>query len=86
MTPRGLALRGALLFVLFAILHAAGLRAYLPLISGSPAPGALSHGLQAVACAAYLASYMAATVLAPILLIAAGVLSALPKPGSPQAR
>lgn len=75
MTARGLALRGVLLVVLFAVLHAAGLRRYLSLISGSPAPGALSHGLQAVCCAAYLASYMGAVLVAPVLLIASILLA-----------
>lgn len=75
MTTRGLALRGTLLIALFAIVHVAGLRTYLSLISGSPAPGALSHGLQAVCCAAYLASYMGAVLVAPVLLIASILLA-----------
>lgn len=51
---RGLAVRAALLLVLFALAHLAGLRQFLPLLCGSPAPGDCPRAVQALACATYV--------------------------------
>lgn len=71
---RALALRAAILLAVFAVLHLAGLREYMPLLCGSPAPGNASRLVQALCCTSYLIFYFAAVLVAPVLLLAAGLL------------
>ena len=70
----GLAKRGIVILALFAAVHLLGLREYLPLLCGSPAPGTLPREVQALFCTTYLVLYFAAVLVAPVLLIAAAVL------------
>jgi len=71
---RGLLLRAALLWLGFALCQAAGLRACTGFLSGTQ-PGALRPELTAALGIVYLCAYVGATVLAPILLLAAGFLA-----------
>jgi hypothetical protein len=85
MTPRGLLLRAALITAVYALLHLCGLRHSASFLSGTPVGGTFATlgGLT------YVLFYFAAVVLAPILVIAAGVLRLLSRPpatGSAEAR
>lgn len=85
MTPRGLLLRAALIAAVYAVLHLCGLRHDASFLSGTPVGGTLATlgGLT------YVLFYFAAVVLAPILVIAAGVLrlfSGAPAKESAEAR
>jgi len=77
LTPSGLVVRAVVGILVFTILHAIGLRAYTTVISGtSPTGRQVGYG-DMWKMLAYVLSYLSATVLAPILLLAAGVLSLL---------
>jgi hypothetical protein len=73
MTPRGLLLRAVLITGIYALLHLCGLRHSAAFLSGTPVGGTLATlgGLT------YVLFYFMAVVLAPILVIAAGVLRLL---------
>ena len=71
---RALGVRALILLALFAVVHLAGLRQYLPLLCGSPAPGGYSRLVQAAFCVTYLLFYFGAVLVAPVFLIAAGLL------------
>ncbi|MCX6995812.1 MAG: hypothetical protein NTV49_01685 [Kiritimatiellaeota bacterium] len=70
---RGLLLRAALLAVFFGLCEAAGLRDYTAFLSGTQ-PGAHLPAVTAVLGVIYLVAYFGATLLSPILLLAAGFL------------
>jgi hypothetical protein len=73
MTPRGLLLRAALIAAVYAVLHLCGLRQDAAFLSGTPVGGTLAT----LGGITYVLFYFAAVVLAPILVIAAGVLRLL---------
>jgi len=66
LTPRGLLLRAVVLVLLFAVAHLAGLREHTGVFSGG-AVGALPAALGAT----YAVLYLAAVVVAPVLVLAA---------------
>ena len=72
-----------LIVVLFGIAHAFGLREFTTIISGTMASPALGPGVCALLGMSYLALYFGAVVLVPVLLIAAGILLAWEKLGTP---
>lgn len=72
---RGLAVRAVILLAVFALAHLAGLRQFLPLLCGSPAPGDYPRVVQALACGTYLAAYFCAVLVAPVFVLAAGLLA-----------
>jgi hypothetical protein len=74
LSPAGLLARAALIGAAFLICHAAGLRHYTTVLSGSSA-AAQTGTLNAVLGAIYLAAYFGVTLLAPVLAIGAGVLA-----------
>ncbi len=76
-TPSGLVARGVFVVVVFIILHAIGLRAYTTVLSGTSPTGEPFTYIDSWKMVAYVLSYLFATVLAPILLIAALILSLL---------
>ena len=71
--------RALALAVLFLAAHLAGLREYTTFISGTSGGPDVSMQTSALYGATYLALYMGCVVLAPILLLAAGLLVALEK-------
>ena len=70
---RGLLLRAALLVAFYGLCQAAGLREYTGFLSGTH-PGTLAPLPSALLGLIYLVAYLGATLLAPILLLAAGFL------------
>lgn len=76
LTPAGLALRAVWLLVFFAVAHRAGLREYTGVISLTWPEGA-SRDLACLYAATYCLLYFSAVLLAPILLLAAGILAGL---------
>jgi hypothetical protein len=85
LSPAGLLARAALIGAAFLICHAAGLRHYTTVLSGSSAaaqPGTLDTVLAAI----YLTAYFGVTLLTPVLATGAGVLAltraAMPDPTS----
>jgi len=77
LTPSGLVARAALGVVAFIVLHAIGFRAYTTLLSGTSPTGEQVAYVDMVKMVAYVLSYLFSTVVAPILLIAAGLLVVL---------
>ena len=70
---RGLLLRAVLLAVFFGLCQTAGLRDYTGLLSGTQ-PGPHTPAVAALLGGIYLVAYLGATLLSPILLLAAGFL------------
>ena len=76
-TPSGLILRVALGVLAFLILHAMGFRRYTTVLSGTSPTGEQIVYSDMLKMVAYVITYLFATVMAPILLIAAVALTAL---------
>jgi len=84
--PSGLVARAVFVVLVFVILHTIGWRAYTTALSGTSPTGQQIGYSDMLKMVAYVLSYLFATVLAPILLIAAAVLSLLTRrfhPGEP---
>jgi hypothetical protein len=75
--PSGLIARAVFVVLVFIILHAIGWRTYATVLSGTSPTGEPFTYTDSWRMVAYVLSYLFATVLAPILLIAALVLSLL---------
>ena len=74
----GALLAGALLAAgFFLVCHAAGLREYACLLAGTYPSGAGDPVLAELFCAIYLAAYAGFVLVAPVLLLAAGVFAVL---------
>lgn len=74
LSPKDLLRHAGLVVALFAAAHAAGLREFTTIISGTVASPSLGVGLCALLGIGYMTLYFATVVLAPVLLIAAGLL------------
>lgn len=72
-SPRFLLTRALAIGVLFLLLHLAGLREYTTFLSGTSGAGA-GLRLSFFYGSLYILSYLGAIVLAPIMIIAAGIL------------
>ena len=70
MTPAGLLKRAAILVAAFLVCHLSGWRDLTSVLSGTPA----SSTLTALGGVLYAFCYFAAVIVAPILVIAAGLL------------
>jgi hypothetical protein len=79
LSPKDLLRHAVLIGVLFAVAHLAGLREFTTIVSGTLASPSLGVGVCALLGVGYMALYFGAVVLAPILLIAAGLLFAWEK-------
>ena len=77
LTPSGLVVRAALGVLAFIILHAIGFRTYTTILSGTSLTGEQVEYVDTLKMVAYVISYLFATIVAPILLIAAVVLTVL---------
>jgi hypothetical protein len=73
-SPKDFVRHAVLIVVLFAVAHAFGLREYTTIISGTMASPTLGVETCALLAMIYLVFYFGAAVLAPILVIAAGLL------------
>lgn len=77
-SPRGLVARAAILSAIFAICHFAGLREFTGILCGTY-PSTTAPMLAAGLGFVYIIMYLAFTVVVPVLLIAAALLSACHK-------
>ena len=73
LSPKGLLFRAALIAALYGLLHVCGARHDVAFLSGTPVGGA---GATMLGCA-YLVFHFAFVIVAPILVIAAGILALL---------
>ena len=73
LSPAGLAARAGLLVLVFALCEVAGLREYATFLSGTQQGGQWSSSV--LGGVAYLFAYYGFVLVAPILLIAAGLLA-----------
>lgn len=73
-SPKDFVRHAVLIVVLFAVAHVSGLREFTTIISGTLADPSLGVEMCALLGIGYLALYFGVVVLAPILLIAAGLL------------
>ena len=73
-SPKDFVRHAVLIVVLFAIAHVCGLREYTAMISGTMASPSLGAEICTLLAIVYMLFYFGAVVLAPILLIAAGLL------------
>jgi hypothetical protein len=74
-SPRGFLLRAGVIGAAFLALHLAGLRDYASVLNGTVGPASTGWKTSAFLGVAYLVVYMALVILAPILILAAGILS-----------
>jgi hypothetical protein len=74
LTPKGFALRAVIISLVFLVCHIAGFRSLTSVLCGmKPVTGALGY-FAALLGFVYVLMYLAFTVVAPVLLIAAGLL------------
>jgi hypothetical protein len=74
-SPQGFLLRALLIAAGFLAVHLAGLRDYTSVLNGTVGPGSAGWGRSAFLGVAYLVIYMAFVILAPVLILAAGILT-----------
>ncbi len=72
-SPEGFVVRAVAIAVLFLVCHLLGLRQYTTIASGSAPPSLGSESVGAALGVIYIAAYFGFVVLAPILLIGAGL-------------
>jgi len=75
LSPRGLVLRAAIVALVFALAHAAGLRAYTSILSGTSPTGNAADGWAALLGCIYVLLYFAFILAVPIALIAAALMA-----------
>ena len=74
LSPGGLFIRGLILVILFLACHLAGLRLYTSILTGTFTPVAGSTQLASLFGVLYALAFLAFVLIAPILLIASGIL------------
>jgi hypothetical protein len=74
-SPRGFLLRAGFIGVAFLIVQLGGLREYTSVLNGTVGPSAAGRQLSTFLGLAYLLVYMAFVILAPVLVLAAGILT-----------
>ena len=77
LSPKGLLTRAALVGLVFLLCHAAGLREYTSVLSGTVPAGATRSVIALGLAALYLFSYFAFVLLAPVMLLASPILLGL---------
>jgi len=82
-TPSGLVVRAVILFLVFVVLHATGLRHYTTVLSGTSPTGGPVGPFEVIVASTYMVGYFGVTVVAPILLIASLVLTVLQRLSGP---
>jgi len=75
-SPTGFLVRAAILSLVYLVLHAAGLRSCVSILSGSAASGSLPTSVSGALGIIYVCFYFAFVLFVPILIIAAGVMAA----------
>lgn len=77
LSSRGLAARAALIAVVYGVLHLVGLREYTSILSGTLPTGDPNDYLAMVLGVAYVLVHLAFFLVAPVLVLAAGMLYGL---------
>ncbi len=77
--------RALVIVVLFFIAHAAALKEYTTFLSGTAANPAVGYEVSAFCGMIYIALYLGSVVLAPVLVIAAGLLACWQRSASSRA-
>jgi hypothetical protein len=85
LSPKDLLQRAGAITVIYFILHLAGLREYTSVLNGTVGSVALGWKLSGFLAVIYILFYLALVVLAPILVLAAGLLLAWQKFGARRA-
>jgi hypothetical protein len=75
LSPRGLMIRAALVALAFGLAHAAGLRAYTSILSGTSPTGNPADGWAVLLGCVYVFLYFAFVLAVPIALIAAALMA-----------
>lgn len=76
-SPQGLLLRALLLAIFFGAVHVAGWREHTTFLSGTSASTDTSANTSVILGLVYMAAYFGFVLLAPILILAAGILAGL---------
>lgn len=79
LTPRPFLICAVVSGALFLLVHLAGLREYTAFLSGTPVAAATGMKTSAVYGMVYILFYLGFVVVAPILVLAAGILAAWQK-------
>ena len=79
-TAKGLAIRAAIIGVVFLLCHAAGLREYTTVLSGTSPTGNAADKFSLALAVLYALSYFGLVLVVPILLLAAAMLRMVSKP------
>jgi hypothetical protein len=75
-TPKDFARRAVVIGLAYAVAHGCGLRQFTSLLSGTTGSAELSWAVSSVFGVTYVLLYLAFVLLAPTLLLAAGLLAA----------
>ena len=76
-SPKGLLVRAGLIALFFLLCHAAGLREYTSIVSGTSPTGDVGDIFSVALAGLYLVAYVAAVLVAPIMLLASAIFTAL---------
>ena len=74
LSPQGLLMRALLIAAAFLVVHLAGLRQYVGILTGTSASPATSTALAVTYAVLYVILYVLLVLLAPALLLGAGIL------------
>ena len=77
LSPKDLLVRAAVLGLLFLLVHLAGLRDFTSILNGTVGSTALGWEISALLGVGYILLYLGFVVLAPILVLAAGIVAGL---------
>ncbi|MHC4199878.1 MAG: hypothetical protein ACYSU0_07800 [Planctomycetota bacterium] len=77
LSPRGLAARAALIALVYTLLHLAGVREYASILSGTLPTGDPNDYLAMTLGVVYVLVHLAFFLVAPVLVLAAGILRGL---------
>ena len=79
-SAKGLVIRASVIAAVFLVCHAAGLREYTTVLSGTSPTGNTADKLSLAFAVLYALSYFGLVLAVPILLLAAAILRVVSKP------
>jgi len=74
-SPQGFVQRALVIGAGFLLVHLAGLREYTSVLNGTVGPESAGWAMSAFLGVAYIIIYLAFVILAPVLILAAGILT-----------
>jgi len=74
-SPQGFVQRALVIGAGFLLVHLAGLYEYTSVLNGTIGPGSTGWAMSAFLGVAYIIIYLALVILAPVLILAAGILT-----------